>query len=978
MAAALLLALAQDGRPDSLSYPTPRAASATGTAWTLDYSSFLGGVGSGWSAEGAYALASDAAGNIILGGRADTPNFPFTRRLGSPDASSGAFVTKLDPTGGRILFSLFLADATVRSLATDAQGNIYAAGECGYDFPATNAFQAQPAGNWDAFVAKLSADGSQLVYATRLGGAGDDLAWSLAVDSLGRAYVSGWTSSTNFPVTSNAVQRVLGGVADAFVAILDPAGSSLVYATYLGGEQEDFASALALDKAGDVYLGGRTRSERFALPTPPRWLGTAGWQNAFVAKLQPGAANLEYLTFMGGAPSQSAVAALTVDATGHAFIFGNTDATNFPVTADCWQSANRGDLDNFLARLDPAGSAFVYATYLGGVSTDSGYALVYMGDGNVPLEKAGLAVDALGNAYVAGCTSSSDLAPAGIAGNGFGGYRDAYVAQIDPDGSTLVHLLYLGGQHEDSATSLVRQTDGRILVAGFAGASPRPPYFPITSTALQLTNGGDSDAFVVRLGEVLSPPPQDAFALAVPLAGPRVTSFGDNSAATKETSEPDHAGDAGGKSLWWSWTAPATGRLTATTDGSTFDTLLAIYTNDILPGLKLVAANDNAADGVVTSQVLCSVVAGMPYRIAVDGRGGAAGIVRLSLTLSAPVNDDFADRLAITNFPALVIGSNVDATLEQDDPVGACSVWWEWVSPLDGPVAISTDGSSFDTVLGVYTNAVRSQLGVVTVNDDYTNGIPTSLVSFQAAAGTAYQIGVGGGYYQYSGTIQLRIEPGAPPVNDGFTHSIWLTGTRTNFVANNYGATRETDEPRVWPANDAGDHTVWWSWQAPEDGRVTLTTEGAAWDTRLAVFSGATLSNLVLVAANDNQNVPYTDYTDFYASRVSFAVQSNTIYRVAVDGSAGQPQGTFPLALHFYHPFSILATALGRPTPAGFQLKGQGYPGTAYGVEVSTNLVNWELRSTAPLLGPSFTWRDTNATDPFRRFYRLVEAPAAP
>ena len=215
-------------------------------------------------------------------------------------------------------------------------------------------------------------------------------------------------------------------------------------------------------------------------------------------------------------------------------------------------------------------------------------------------------------------------------------------------------------------------------------------------------------------------------------------------------------------------------------------------------------------------------------------------------------------------------------------------------------------------------------------------------------------------------------------MNDGFTNSLWLTGTRTNWAANNFGATRETGEPNVWPANDAGEHTVWWSWQAPEDGRVTLTTEGAALDTRLAVFTGATLSNLVLVAANDNQVVPHTDYTDYYASRVNFAVHSNTIYRVVVDGSAGQPQGTFPLALHFYHPFSILATTLGRPTPAGFQLTGQGYPGTAYGVEVSTNLVNWELRSTAPLIGPSFEWRDTNAANSSRRFYRLVEETPAP
>ena len=360
-----------------------------------------------------------------------------------------------------------------------------------------------------------------------------------------------------------------------------------------------------------------------------------------------------------------------------------------------------------------------------------------------------------------------------------------------------------------------------------------------------------------------------------------------------------------------------------------------------------------------------------PEQIAVDGHNGDAGTIILSLTLSVPSNDDFAHRILVTNFPATLSGSNIDATLEPDDPMGRRDVWWQWMAPISGPVTISTEGSSFDTILGIFTNAVLSQLGWVASNDNYTNGLYTSRVNIQAVAGTAYQIAVSGGVYDDgSGTIVLKIIPGAPPANDNFTNRIWLTGIRTNFTANNYGATCEPGEPNTG-FYDVGNQTVWWSWQAPADGRVTLSTEGSDFDIQLAVYTGTSLTNLVRVA----RNIPFADG---YANRVNFAVQANTTYNMAVDGNYYGREGTIQFALHFYHPFSISSGILARPSAGGFQFQGQGYPGAVYGMEVSTNLLDWELLPDLNLVGPSFGWRDTSAVNFNQRFYRLVEKTTAP
>ncbi len=949
-------------------------AASTNTQWFLNYSTYLGGDGSGEGVYG-YAIAADSANNAIVAGFTSSLSYPVTHRFGAEGITSGAFITKFSATDHRILFSIFLVGAVVQGMTLDSQDNLYITGDSGEMLPATNACQPVYSGGGDAFAAKLSPDGASLLYCTFLGGSGMDMGRSIAVDTQGQAWVTGWTASTNFPLSTNAMQTTLGGKYDAFVVKLSSTGQKLLYASYLGGTDADGASSIAVDQTGNAYVGGWTRSASFpGTQTMPRILGPGGWQNGFVAKLNPTGTNLEYLAFLGGSDRESLVAAIAVDALGQAYLFGQTDATNFPVSAKCWQAQNNGSFDSFVAKLNRQGSALLYSTYLGGEGSDFTSLLEYLGDDRISLGKAGLAIDSAGNAYVAARTGSTAFAPTGFAANIYSGYYDGFAAKINADGSSLEHFIYLGNSNWDAAYGLALDKLGGVLLTGSISPGPIPPYLPITADAMVIKNGGNfSDSFLMRLTEVQGPPPNDPFANRIPLAGPRATAFGGNSSASKETGEPAHAGNSGGKSLWWTWKAPADGRLTVSTAGSTFDTLLAVYTNSALNSLKLAAANDDAFEWDKTSQVQIPVRNGGEYQVAVDGRNGESGQVLLTLTLSVPSNDDFANRITLTNFPAAASGSNVDASFEPDDPGQGRNVWWQWVAPISGSVSITTEGSSFDTDIAVYTNSTLTELGFVGWNDNAGEGKLTSQLNVQAVAGMAYQISVGGGYYLSAGTISLKIVPGAPPANDNFTNSILLTGSITNFTANNYAASRELGEPELGGPDfsyEPGYHTVWWSWQAPDNGRVTIGAASGDFDARIGIFSGTVLTNLTLVASNENSSTPHANAFD---SQVNFAVRSKALYHIMVEGNAYHPEGNIQFHLHFYHDFSIVNQSLMRPTGAGFPLQGIGYPGSVYGVEVSTNLLDWEAIPSLDLIGPSFAWRDTNALAYPRRFYRWVE-----
>src|SRR5450432_762838 len=382
-----------------------------------------------------------------------------------------------------LLFAVTLGGSqsdTVRAIATDASQNIYVVGETySADFPGSSA-SSSARRSGDAFVVKLNPTGTQILYSVVLSGASYDSARGVAVDSSGNAYVTGVTTSANFPVTAGAFQRssMSPGLEDAFVAKLSPAGA-LVYATYLGGSSSDLGYAIAIDHSGAVYVAGSTNSVNFPVTGSAPQGNFRGGSDCFVAKLDPAGATLTYSSYLGGG-SFDVCKGLAVDASGAAFVTGTTVSSDFPVTGALKQTLTGGS-DAFLTKLSPAGDRFLFSTYLGGEGAD---------DGSV------VRVDSTGVVYIAGDTSSTGfpVSSGTLQGQYKGGY-DAFVCEVANDGSRIVFATYLGGSGADSINGLFVGQDGRIVVAGFTAAVD----FPVVQS-FQSSFGGPFDAFVAVLG----------------------------------------------------------------------------------------------------------------------------------------------------------------------------------------------------------------------------------------------------------------------------------------------------------------------------------------------------------------------------------------------------------------------------------------------------------------------------------------------
>jgi hypothetical protein len=481
----------------------------------LVYSTYLGGPANDFGR----AIAVDAGGSAYVAGDTSSTSFPGIGPGSLQSVNAGgvdAFVAKLNPAGDALVYSTYLGGAgtdNAKAIALDGAGNAYlAGGTSSANFPTTaSAWQTlPPSGFTNAFVTKLSASGSALLYSTYLGGTTNQSdARAIALDPGGNAYVTGHTNETTFPTTTGAYQEMAPANSNAFVAKLDPTRSgpaSLVYSTYLGGTAQDVGEGVAVDAGGNAYVTGYTQSTDFPAVGAHQPANGGGAYDAFVTKLNPAGSGPVYSTYLGGSGDDLGGGSggqnergnpIAVDADGNAYVTGSTTSTNFPTT-NALQPANGGGTDAFVSKLNPAGAGLAYSSYLGGAGLDVG---------------TGIAIDAQGSAHVTGRTSSSGAPPLGfptsnaIQGTNAGGTADAFVSQLQPAGNALSYSTYLGGSDFDYGQAIAIDAQGNTYVIGVTGSpGTGSAAFP-TAGPIQTANAGGTDAFVVKLSSAPGPAP---------------------------------------------------------------------------------------------------------------------------------------------------------------------------------------------------------------------------------------------------------------------------------------------------------------------------------------------------------------------------------------------------------------------------------------------------------------------------------------
>jgi uncharacterized protein (TIGR03437 family) len=470
----------------------------------LVYATYFGGKGD----DSPQAMAVDAAGNAYVTGYTVSTDYPAVPQSSTNAAHGGedVFVTKIDPTGQKVLYSVILGgtlDEEAYAVAADSAGNAYVVGTTdSTNFPTLNAYQSTAKGAWDAFALKLDASGN-LLYSTYFGGGKlqpcgcdpDDMAYAVAVDSSGNAFVAGETWSADFPNTTGTFGRV-PNEGDAFVTEFSSAGK-LVFSTLIGGSNWDDAAAIAIGASGMVYVTGDTLSTDLPVTAgvvqkQNNGHGSQNTGDLWVAKINPlaaaGTSPVVALTYLGGANDED-VYAIKVDAAENVYLSGATLSTDFPVTAKAYQTTFGGGTDvgdGFIVKLNSALTSAIYSTYFGGRGDEF---------------STGLQLDSAGDVFVTGWTNSSALTPTSLGSNPtavqstFAAGYDGYLAELNPTGDSILYFTYLGQGGISWGSDMGMDAAGNLYLA-FATQSTG---MPIVSPALQSTLAGGQDLYLLKL-----------------------------------------------------------------------------------------------------------------------------------------------------------------------------------------------------------------------------------------------------------------------------------------------------------------------------------------------------------------------------------------------------------------------------------------------------------------------------------------------
>jgi Beta-propeller repeat len=473
----------------------------------LVFSTYLGGSG----LELGNAIAVDIKGNAYITGSTVSLNLPvrnpFQHNYSSSHGNSNAFVAKYNPQGV-LVYSTYLGgsgfhgvDATLagdsgNAIAVDPAENAYITGSTGsFDFPTKNAFEEVPFSGCipcnTAFVTKLDPNGSGLVYSTYLGGTDGfgDFGFGIAVDSKNYAYVTGLTTSPDFPV-KNAFQPTLIALGAAFLTKFEPSGSAVVYSTFFGGTNSSTqGNAIAVDSYDQVYITGVTTA--FDLPTlyPFQPASKSNGQNeAFITKFGSSGTVLGYSTYLGGSGGFDTGNGIAVDKNGSAYVTGITNSEDFPIKTTL-QTKLKNPMGNaFVTKVGRFGT-LVYSTYLGGSGQSAG-------DGG-----AAIAVDAYGQAYIAGFARGADFPVLDAVQPELKGFTNAFVTKLDPAGCALVYSTFLGGSANDAGTGIALDPTFDVYMSGSATSFDFPgknAFQPACGGGPSFT-GGCGDAFIAKI-----------------------------------------------------------------------------------------------------------------------------------------------------------------------------------------------------------------------------------------------------------------------------------------------------------------------------------------------------------------------------------------------------------------------------------------------------------------------------------------------
>ncbi|MFN7921050.1 MAG: SBBP repeat-containing protein [Bryobacteraceae bacterium] len=445
---------------------------------TISYSSYVGSPRSDYL----QAAQVDTGGNLYVAGWTESASFPTQSAAMGFAGNVDAWVGKLNPSGTAWVYATFLGGVSedkAYGIDVDSNGNAYVVGYTqSSNFPSINAIQNSIAGGRDAFWVKLDPSGV-ILRSSFYGGGGNDAAWSIAVDSYGQSYVAGDTESWNFPLRF-PYQTSLKGGKDAFLFKIGVNGN-ISFSTYVGGNGDDRAMAVAVSDTLTPYIAGCTTSTDFPTKNAQQ-PNNAGGQDAFVVRFNGDANDFVYSTYLGGSggtfSNPECATGIAVDAFKNAYVVGTTASTNFPVLGAFQSQHGGGTLDAFVTKFNSGGTR-LFSSFLGGRNPDFGTAI---------------RVDSNRRAYVTGYTASNNFPTVQATQGAVAGLYDAFVTRVDVSGSLLNFSTYLGGNSSDLGFGLAYHPNGDLYVVGATTSTT----FPVASP-MQSSFGGYVDGFVTKI-----------------------------------------------------------------------------------------------------------------------------------------------------------------------------------------------------------------------------------------------------------------------------------------------------------------------------------------------------------------------------------------------------------------------------------------------------------------------------------------------